>query len=162
MNAILVLERQHQAIKQLFDATRTASDPDEKLQLFEQLADTLAAHSIVEEEIFYPAAFRGETDRLISRAVAEHLEQKILLSELMQLLPQADGFASRLEQLCRRVEEHVAMEERPLFEEVEAALDEPHLEQLGHEIHQRFEEEIRGEPSERLIVEVAEVATALE
>ena len=159
MNAIVVLERQHQAIKQLFEATLQATEPDEKLQLFEQLADTLAAHSIVEEEIFYVAAFRGETDRLISRAVGDHLEQKILLSELMQLLPQAEGFAAKLELLRRRVDEHVNAEERQLFEEVEAVLDEPHLEQLGHEIHHRFEEEICGEPSERLI---AEVATALE
>ncbi|HTM20883.1 MAG TPA: hemerythrin domain-containing protein [Kofleriaceae bacterium] len=160
MNAIAILERQHALITALLDSIEQADDPDEKRALFQELADHLAAHATIEEEIFYPAAFWSETDRMISQSMADHLELKLLLAEMLQLLPEADGFAAKIEELRRRVDDHVLFEEHQLFEEVEALMDMPHLEQLGRELHHRFEEEIRATPRDRLIIEAAEAAGA--
>jgi hypothetical protein len=160
MNAIAVLQRQHAAIAALFDALELADDAEEQRQLFQDLADHLAAHATVEEEIFYPATFRPHTEGLILQALAGHLDIKRLLAEMLQLLPHAEASSAALVQLRSRFDHHIFLIEHPLFDEVAALMDEPHLEQLGRELHHRFEEQIRGRPHARLIVEVADAASA--
>ena len=49
MNAIELLESQHRDVEKLFSKHENAKGASSKRQLFEKLADSLAAHAAIEE-----------------------------------------------------------------------------------------------------------------
>lgn len=63
MNAIDLLKPQHREVNQLFEQIgelEGEKDAGERLELVNQVADALAVHARIEEEIFYPACKRAE------------------------------------------------------------------------------------------------------
>jgi hypothetical protein len=54
MNAIEMLEQQHQEVDRLF-AEIEGTCAEEKEALFDEIADSLAMHAAIEERHFYPA-----------------------------------------------------------------------------------------------------------
>src|SRR5258707_13708958 len=76
MNATELLKKQHDQVKQLFQEFERAEDEESKRLGFEQLGDDLAAHSTIEERLFYPAAYVGDLKGELQGAVDEHLSVK--------------------------------------------------------------------------------------
>jgi hypothetical protein len=84
MNAIEMLEQQHDDIARLFEELDQA-DGRERDAVFAQLADQLAIHTLIEERHFYPEIRAEGTEQLIRRSYDEHREIKLVLAELIDL-----------------------------------------------------------------------------
>lgn len=140
MDAIELLEQQHRQVEDLFDALLSADEDDSerRQEIFDQLADALAGHTIIEEQLFYPVAQRID-DELIQESLAEHLEVKRMLAELLDLDPSDDAFEAKVQELKEAVEHHVSEEENGLFPEVRLHLDADRRNELGDEMESMFE-----------------------
>jgi hemerythrin superfamily protein len=54
-DAIALLKANHRKVEDLFAKFETAKRADQKQQLVKQICTELTVHTIIEEEIFYPA-----------------------------------------------------------------------------------------------------------
>jgi uncharacterized protein YecA (UPF0149 family) len=158
MNAIDLLEQQHEEVNELFHEIRVSEGDEEKRMLFDELADKLAAHTIVEEKLFYPAAYTGAIEDLLREAVEEHLAIKRTLADLMELDCDDEQFDAKLRVLMEQVEHHVEEEEGELFKKVKKELDAPRLENLGDEMLAMYLELMEGHPSAQVPEETEEAA----
>jgi iron-sulfur cluster repair protein YtfE (RIC family) len=89
-----------------------------KSNLFRILADHLAAHETLEDELLYPALERGVPSprrRKILEAREEHRIVMRLLMELAELGPEDDAFDVKMKVLSDEVVRHAREEERDLF-----------------------------------------------
>lgn len=143
-DAVDLLEGQHRDVESLFQQVRDA-EPDEIDDLFTELADQLAAHTKIEEEIFYPKVCDEDTSEILHESVDEHLAAKRVLAELLEMEYSDEQFMSKLDELEQLVNHHVQEEETELFPQVrEGDVD---LEALGQRMEKRFADLIAAEPS---------------
>jgi hemerythrin superfamily protein len=150
MDAIALLKDQHREVELLFKQLESSKDNEQKQALFEELADNLAAHSAIEEEIFYPAAYAKRTKELLQEAVEEHLAVKRLLSDLLGMTPDDESFDAKVTVLKEQVEHHVKEEEGELFKKVKKELSSDELEALGAQMEEQFEAEMADDPSSKV------------
>src|SRR4051812_15939531 len=137
MKATHLLETQHRQVKALFKRLEER-DSDHQAAL-EELANSLAAHMAIEQDIFYPAV-RQVARELINESYEEHALAEVALKRLLTTAPEEDAFQARLAALSALILHHVKEEEEELFPRVEATLDDAALEQLGTSLQQRFDE----------------------
>jgi hypothetical protein len=148
MNAIKLLEQQHEDVKDLFKSLEEADGEADQKELFEELAASLVAHDAIERKIFYPAceAAMGMTD-LLGEALVEHGVIEFMLYEADQAQGKKD-FKFKCTVLEEAVEHHVKEEEDEFFPKAEEALGDERLEELGAKMEQSFEqaleEDFRG------------------
>ena len=158
MNAIELLETQHQEVKQLFKKCEKASG-ESKRQLFEQIADALAVHAAIEEKHFYPATKSARTEDLLQEAVEEHLSVKRIIADLLDMDPAETQFDAKITVLQEQVEHHVKEEEGELFPKVKKLLSKEELEDLGVVMEEAEEElEAGGSPRDAVPGETGEAA----
>ena len=112
-DAIALLEADHQRVEGLFrDFKSAAGAPESKLHLAQIICMELTLHSMVEEEIFYPAFAHATGDeQLVEHSLKEHRQVK----ELIANVPSADNLDGAIEALRRHVLEHVEEERRDMF-----------------------------------------------
>lgn len=139
-DAIALLEADHRAVQRLFDTFDKTpdDDPDAKATLVTRARDELAMHTIIEEEILYPAAHRalsGQPQKEVDQAYVEHFLVKTLMEKLRGSRPGDDGFDAAFKVLSENVQHHVSEEESVLFPALrKAGVD---LAELGARIAQR-------------------------
>lgn len=150
VDPIALLEAQHREVETLFEQHEKASDGREKRAIFARIADALAAHATIEEELFYPAVFSEKTEDELREAVEEHLQAKRLIADLLGMSttdPQWDG---KVAVLCEEVRHHVKEEETELFPKL-SKLDEEMMQDLGAQMQDRFEALMEeGRPRDRV------------
>jgi len=139
VNAIDLLEQQHREVEKLFKKIEKAG-PDEKEQLFDELADSLAVHAAIEEQHFYPATKDARTEELLQEAVEEHLSVKRIIADLLEMEPDDAQFDAKIKVLQEQVEHHVEEEEGELFPKVQKLHSKDELEDLGVLMEQTAEE----------------------
>ena len=72
MDAIAMLKADHRKVEDIFEQFEKATSKAKKQQLAEQACLELKVHTILEEEIFYPAC-RGQIEEdLLNEAYVEH------------------------------------------------------------------------------------------
>lgn len=156
MDAIELLELQHREVEEMFDEYE---DSDDKLAVFERIADALAVHAEIEEKIFYPATHNERTDDELQEAVQEHLQIKRLIADLLRLGPADKSFHAKMNVLREEIEHHVEEEESELFPAVRASFDEDKLATLGEEMEALAEElEEEGEPRQSVPSQIDEAS----
>lgn len=157
MNAIDMLKQDHRMVERLFEEIKASRDAEEREALFIELADALAVHAAVEENIFYPACKSEDTEETLLTALEEHLQAKRLLADLLELDPIADVFMAKIRVLRDAIRHHVQEEEDEIMPEAERLLGEDMLLALGNEmIIKRVELEMKGEPRMQIAMETAE------
>jgi hemerythrin-like domain-containing protein len=144
MLATEVLKRNHQAILELFDRYRRAGRGDyrRKKDLFDQIRRAVRTHLALEEEMLYPAMTRRpspEAGRALDGVLQEHLLIDDLLMSLAELRPQDREFDLRMAGLRRAVEDHLLLEQKGPYGEIQRALKRPALEKLGARISARID-----------------------
>jgi hemerythrin superfamily protein len=155
-DAVDLLESQHREVEELFEQIREAGTARERGRLFAELADQLAAHTKIEETIFYPKVCDEDTSELLHHAVEEHLAAKRVLAELLDLEPSDEQFMSKVAELEQLISEHVEEEETELFPQVrEGDVD---LVALGQRLEKRFADLIAAEPRTKVPKEIDAVA----
>jgi hemerythrin superfamily protein len=133
-DAIQLLTRQHERIRELFDSLESrASRPSKaKLDDVRELVSTLVKHAEIEELVFYPAV-REELDLSdeVDESLEEHHAAELLLAELEKLPAEAERYDAKVTVLRENVLHHIEEEETELFPQVVEKLDEERRRQLG-------------------------------
>ena len=137
MKATMLLEKQHRKVETLFKALET--NRYKAQDVVEELATDLAAHSAIEEEIFYPAAKRFKKD-LVLKSYEDHQILAFALKRLVGADVNEDSFVARLAEVKELVLHHVAEEERELFPAAAQELGDEQNEALGKQMEARFKE----------------------
>ena len=143
MDATALLQRDHEAVEQLFrqfeKLTGRAHKSKEKIVL--KIIRELAVHSAVEEMLFYPAVrtagLKADTraGEQASGTVLESLEEhhvvKWTLSELEKMKAEDERFDPKVKVLMESVRHHVKEEQDELFPKARRLLGQKMLDELG-------------------------------
>lgn len=112
-DAIALLKADHRAVEELFEKFESTNSDDKKAKIVEQICTELIVHTMIEEEIFYPA-FRGKIeDDTLDEAYVEHDGAKMLIAELLEGGPQSEFYAAKVKVLSEEIKHHVHEEEMP-------------------------------------------------
>lgn len=132
LGATELLREDHRRLKELFRQFEASDDDELKQQIAESAIGALEAHTVIEEEIFYPALRRVIDDKdLIVQARESHHVAKLLLAEL-KLMPAGSHFNAKFSLLCEGIRRHIQEEENELLPRAErSGLD---LRRLGLEM----------------------------
>ena len=159
-DALEILKEQHAEVDALFDQIADSEDPEDKGELFRQLADKLAAHSAIEEKIFYPSVMSDQTEMLLLDSTEEHLAMKRVLADLLELGPDDEHWDAKVHVLADEVRHHAYdHEEDKLFPILRRTMTEDELAGLGNEMLAMFEELIDREPRMQVPSETTEAAS---
>jgi hemerythrin superfamily protein len=158
-NALELLRSQHEEVDEMISDIEDSDDPDEKAELFEKLADALAAHSQIEEKLFYPAMVSKQTRELLVEFTEEHLAVKRLLVDMMELDVEDEHFNAKLSVLKESVRHHAHDEEEgKLFPELEKLASEDELAALGGEMLAMYEQLLEEHPRHQVPEEIQAAA----
>ena len=159
IDALELLTSQHDEVDELFSQIEDSDDGEEKLELFQQLADKLAAHATIEEKLFYPSVMTDDTEDKLIESTEEHLQMKRLLADMLTMEPSDDHFAAKLNVLKEEVRHHARDEEEgKLFKQVRRMMDEEQLAALGNEMMAMFETLMEQEPRMEVPSQTGEAA----
>src|SRR4051794_5055963 len=93
MKATALLQRQHAHVKTIFKKLEGARE--NTASLLEDLANSLAGHMAIEQELFYPAV-REIDSKLILESFEEHALAEIALKRLLATDPEDASFKARV------------------------------------------------------------------
>ncbi|UQA61473.1 hemerythrin domain-containing protein [Polyangium aurulentum] len=142
MKATDLLKNQHREVEELFRQLEGAEDESARTALRLELANNLAAHAAIEEEIFYPATMEAlESNGRIREGLEEHALAEFALYRLMQVSPMDETFSAKVSALKELVKHHVEEEESEILPQAESAMGE-RLEMLGERLEMRFMEKM--------------------
>lgn len=125
-DAIALLEADHRAVEKLFKAFEKAEDNDleAKAALAQRACEELSIHTMIEEELLYPAAQEAlpESDKVdVEEAYIEHFLVKTLISKFETLKAGDKGFDAAFKVMSEMVSHHVEEEEQELFPELRSS-----------------------------------------
>ena len=112
-DAIALLKADHREVEELFEKFENASGKERKQKLAEQICTELKIHSMIEEEIFYPALDGKIDDDLLKEAYVEHDGAKVLINDIMSGGPDEEYYDAKVKVLSEEIEHHVEEEEKP-------------------------------------------------
>lgn len=141
LDAIAMLKADHRKVEGLFEKAMKARDDGHKQELVKQICTELCIHTMIEEEIFYPACTAEAEADTIDEAYVEHDGAKVMISELLNSDPDNEFYDAKIKVLSEEIKHHVKEEEKRgegLFAQAKAAgLD---LEGLGERMAARKQE----------------------
>ena len=112
MDAIALLKADHREVEDIFAKFEKATGKDRKQKLAEQVCLELKVHTIIEEEIFYPACRGQIEDDLVNEAYVEHDAAKVLINEIEAGGPDEAFYDAKVKVLSEMIEHHVEEEEK--------------------------------------------------
>lgn len=137
MKATSLLEDQHRIVEALLEQLENGQgDPAATI---ETLANNLAAHMVIEQDIFYPAVRDIDADR-VNSSYEEHALTEVALKRLMATDPREPSFKARVIALKEVIYHHVSEEEEELFPQVEESLGDDALAELTKPMRVRFQQ----------------------
>ena len=123
-DGLQLLAADHRKVEGLFAEFEKASGASAKEQLVRQICTELKVHSMIEEEIYYPA-IRGKVEEdALDEAYVEHDSAKLLINELEAADPDESFYDAKVKVLQELIEHHVMEEEKQrenLFQQTRAA-----------------------------------------
>ena len=112
-DAIALLKADHRTVEELFAKFENASGDGRKQAIAEQICNELNIHTMIEEEIFYPALDGKIEEDLLSEAYVEHDGAKVLINDIMAGGPGDEFYDAKVKVLSEEIEHHVKEEEAP-------------------------------------------------
>jgi hemerythrin superfamily protein len=138
-DAIALLTADHRKVEALFEKYESARS--KKADIAKQICMELTIHTMIEEEIFYPACREAGADSdIMNEANVEHDGAKVLIAELENGSPDDEFYDAKVKVLSEEIKHHVKEEEKRggIFTEARhAGLD---LDALGEQMAARKEE----------------------
>lgn len=151
MDATHLLAEDHRKVEGLFEQYEKAGGDGRKEKIARQICTELKVHSMIEEEIFYPALRGKISDDDLDEAYVEHDGAKLLINEIEAGGPEEDFYDAKVKVLQEQIEHHVEEEEKSrgnIFQQARAT--DVDLEALGRQMAARKEELIRLAEAEGL------------
>ena len=140
-DAIALLKEDHRKVEDLFEQFEKAKGDERKQKLALEICKALTIHTILEEEIFYPAIKGKVEEDLLKESFVEHDAAKVMIAEIEAGDPSDEFYDSKVKVLSEEIEHHVEEEEKPkegLFAQTrEADVD---LKALGEQLAARKDE----------------------
>ena len=138
MDAVALLKADHRKVEDLFAKFEKATAAGQKQRLAEQICMELKIHTLLEEEIFYPACEGKVEEDMLEEAYVEHDSAKVLIAQIEDSEPAAEFYDAKVKVLSEEIEHHVGEEEKRIegmFSQArKAGLD---MEALGEQMAQR-------------------------
>lgn len=131
--AVELLKEDHQKVKGLFKKFESASDDEEKEEIADLVDLELRVHSMIEEEILYPA-MRDISSEIVAEAFEEHGVVEQLLDELATMDLSSDQFEAKFKVMQENVEHHIEEEEKEMLPKASKI---PNYEQIGLKMIER-------------------------
>lgn len=112
-DAIALLKADHRKVEDLFEQFEKTSSATKKERIAQEICNELKIHTMIEEEIFYPA-FRGKIeDDTLDEAFVEHDGAKVLVNDIAAASPDAEFYDAKVKVLSEEIKHHVHEEEMP-------------------------------------------------
>jgi len=109
-DAIAMLKADHRKVEELFEKFESARNGS-KQKLAQQICDELKIHTILEEEIFYPALRDKIEEDTLNEAYVEHDGAKVLINDIMAGGPDDAFYDAKVKVLSEEIKHHVKEEE---------------------------------------------------
>jgi len=110
-DAIALLKADHRKVEALFGKYEGTGGAAAKKKLAHQICVELKIHTLLEEEIFYPA-YRGKIeDDMLDEAYVEHDGAKVLINDIEAGSPEDDFYDAKVKVLSEEITHHVKEEE---------------------------------------------------
>jgi len=118
---MMLLKKDHQKVRALLTELNETTERAvvKRADLRQQIFQEITIHTMLEEEIFYPAlhdaAKKRDDEKLFFEATEEHRAAKTVLADLMQSDPSTLTFAGRAKVLKELIFHHAKEEESEMF-----------------------------------------------
>jgi hemerythrin-like domain-containing protein len=136
MKATELLQKQHRDVEALLERLHAAGQGDED-RIRHELAAALVAHTVIEEELFYPAV-RSMLPVETLEALEEHGLADVQLARLLASGTGDETFEAKSAVLAEIVVRHIRREESEILKMAERELGDEHLNDLGERMGARF------------------------
>jgi hypothetical protein len=159
IDVLELLTEQHDEVEELLSKIEDSDDPEQKEELFREVADKIAAHSTMEEKLFYPSVMSEATADLLLESTEEHLAVKRVLADMLELDADDERFDAKLSVLKEEIRHHARDEEEDkLFPILRRELSQEQRAGLGNECLAFFEKLLEREPRMNVPAETGEAA----
>jgi hemerythrin superfamily protein len=111
LDAIALLKADHRKVEDLFDKAEKAKHPPSKKSLVQEICTELSVHTVIEEEIFYPACTGKIEEGTVHEAYVEHDGAKVIIAELLASTPEDEFYDAKVKVLSELIKHHVHEEE---------------------------------------------------
>jgi Hemerythrin HHE cation binding domain len=111
-DALKLLAEDHRKVEQLFEDFENAKGASSKQKIALQICTELKVHSLIEEEIFYPALRGKIEDDMLDEAVVEHDGAKVLINDIEAAEPDEEFYDAKVTVLQEQIEHHIKEEEK--------------------------------------------------
>ena len=142
MNALTLLQEDHDRIKPLLAELKETTDRAEKTrgELFSRIKQELTVHEIIEEEIFYPTLkAHPKAKEIVLEGYEEHDVVSRLMGELDGMDATDEEWGPKAKVMAENVEHHIEEEEGEMFTAAREVFERGELEELGERMAQRKE-----------------------
>jgi len=112
LDATQLLTRDHREVEDLFEKFEKASGDGAKEKIARQICTELKIHTMIEEELFYPALRGKIDDDDLDEAIVEHDGAKVLINDIEAAEPSDDFYDAKVKVLQEEIEHHVKEEEK--------------------------------------------------
>ena len=130
-DAIALLKADQRKVEELFEKFESAKG--RKAEIAKQICMELTIHTIIEEEIFYPACREAVADSKLDEAQVEHDGAKLLVAEIEAGAPGEEFYDAKVKVLSEEIKHHVKEEEK----RAQAKAADLDLKELGEQLAAR-------------------------
>jgi hypothetical protein len=109
-DAIALLKADHRKVEELFEQFENAR-PSSHGKIAQKICTELKVHTLIEEEIFYPALRGKIEDDVLNEAYVEHDGAKVLVNDILAGSPDDEFYAAKVKVLSEEIKHHVREEE---------------------------------------------------
>jgi len=110
-DAVTLLKEDHRRVEDLFKQFKKAEGNGSKQKLAEEICAELIVHTVIEEEIFYPACEGKVEGDDLKEAYVEHDGAKVLIADISKGGPDDEYYEAKVKVLQEEIEHHVKEEE---------------------------------------------------
>ncbi|HET8692032.1 MAG TPA: hemerythrin domain-containing protein [Steroidobacteraceae bacterium] len=147
-DAIALLKADHRQVEKWFAEFKKARKQERKAKLADDICRALKVHTLIEEEIFYPAFLEATDDSdTHHEAEVEHDAAKKLIAEIEKMSAGDEYFDAKVNVLSEMIKHHVKEEEAPGGMFAESRKSDMDLEALGERMKARKEQLEEGNGS---------------
>jgi len=124
-DAIDMLTADHKRVLKMFkdyEKLKDGGSKAKKSDLATAICLEITIHSMLEEEIFYPAVRKAvDDDDMMDEALVEHAGAKDLIDQLQDMEPGDDLYDAKVTVLGEEIEHHAGEEEKDMFRKAKKA-----------------------------------------
>lgn len=151
MNAIELLEQQHEEVMSLLNELEKSEPGSERKDSFKKMQSSLLAHMVIEEELFYPAVAECQPEgEPVAEGYEEHMTARTALDRCQRALAEDNLFQVRVGVLKELIRHHVQEERSEILPRAKKAMPDEELQGLGAQMEERFQKALKGHPAATL------------